>query len=94
MMQVIQASFAGNVKPKAVDQVYVLRFHRRRVRTDVECVHFHVRTDDLQNKLPLGLGGRFPGMAQFEGLFLGGHFAGEAGDYGRRFQVDGSLYDG
>ena len=94
MVQVIQSTLASDIEPKAVHQMHVFRFHGRGVRTDVESVHLHVRTNDLQNKLPFGLRGGFPGMAEFEGLFLGGHFAGESGDYGRRFQVDGSLYDG
>src|SRR4051812_1745372 len=47
MMQSLKARLARNVKPQPVYQVNVFRLQRRRMRADVEGVHFLVRIDHL-----------------------------------------------
>src|SRR6476646_10305930 len=65
-----------------------------RVRADAVSFNRGIRPDKLEHKLTFGFGHGFPCLSQTEGLFFTGHFAGQAGDNGGRFQRVGGLHNG
>src|SRR5260370_41374810 len=77
-----------------MDQCYLIRLNRRRVRANVEAERFTIRLDDVERELTLRLGQRLPSLAQLISLLLRGQLGGEASDYGGGLERVGCLHQG
>ena len=76
----------------AMHKLDIFSLQRRCVRTDVECLRFPIRHHHIKRELPLGLGKRFPCLADVIGLLLCGHLGRQPRDHRCDFQLTCRLH--
>src|ERR1700736_4425993 len=77
-----------------MDQFYLIRLNRRRVRSNVEAESLTIRLDDVERELTLRLGQSLPRLAHMISLLLRGQLGGETSDYGCGLERVRGLHEG